>query len=493
VRLGDLAILAPEIVAVLAGLILLIGFAAARTRGGARGYLVASLAGAHAILIAAILAPGHGVFSDGMLVSDPFSRFFRWILLASVACTIVFSKHSRELPARIGAEYHAFLLFFYAAASLVVMSNNILLLFLSLELLSIISYVGVSLNLGVRRSTEGGIKYVIYGAVATSIMLFGVSFLYGMTGSLDYPAIRDAIRDGLPHSATVEAMALLTVGLILAGFFFKLAAVPFHAWSPDAYEGGPTPFVALLSVASKAAAVGALIRLLFSVFASEPAPGVYKVMASVDWRVLVGIVAAVTMTFGNLAAIPQRNLKRLLAYSSIAHAGYLLMGVSALSSESVSAVLIYLVAYVIMNLGAFFCVQIVGDAVGDEDISHFEGLSRRSPLVAACFTLFLLSLTGIPPFVGFLGKFYVFAAVIRQGGPWYIVLAIIGALNSVVALFYYARIIRAMYLTDREAPTPPLGSLRAGLITVLGAAVLLLGIFWSPLLNAVLAASHLVK
>jgi len=490
---SDLATLAPEILAVFAGTILLIGFSAARSRRGPRALLLAASAGVLAVLAATLLAAGNGTFSDGMLVSDPFSRFFRYILLAAIGCAVVFSSRSREVPERIGPEYHAFLLYFFAAASLMTMANNILLLFLSMEVLSILSYVGVSMNLGVHRSTEAGIKYVIYGAVATAIMLFGVSFLYGMTGSLDYAAIRGAIRNASPDSAVAQTLAVLTIGLILAGFFFKLAAVPFYAWAPDAYEGGPTPFVALLSVASKAAAVGALVRLLFTVFASEPSPGVYRVMANADWRVLIGAVAAVTMTFGNLAAIPQRNLKRLLAYSSIAHAGYLLMGISALSSESVSAVLIYLVAYLIMNLGAFFCVQIVGDAAGDEDISRFEGLARQSPLVSACFAAFLLSLTGIPPFVGFVGKFYIFAAVIRQGGPGYILLAIIGGLNSVVALFYYARIIRAMYLTDRETAPLPVGWLRASLICGLGAAVVLFGIFWSALLDAVLAASTLLK
>jgi len=271
-------------------------------------------------------------------------------------------------------------------------------------------------------------------------MVYGMSLFYGMTGSLDLVEL----QQGLAAGAIPQLALLVATAFVLAGFGFKIAMVPFHMWSPDVYEGASTPVTAFLSVAPKAAGIAVLLRFTLAGLTTHVG-GVARPFPGLDWPFLLAVVSAVTMTLGNLAAVRQENVKRLLAYSSIAHAGYLLMGAVLLSPSGVKAITFYLVVYGLMNLGAFLVVMAMSVDKRREEIAHFRGLGWRAPLLGVIMTIFLFSLTGIPPFAGFIGKVYLFKAVIERDLWW---LALIGVLNSVVSLYYYARIIKAMYLDD---------------------------------------------
>jgi NADH-quinone oxidoreductase subunit N len=326
-------------------------------------------------------------------------------------------------------------------------SMDLLMLFLSLEMVSLSSYIMVGYLRNDRQSNEASLKYILFGAVSTGSMLYGITLLFGIAGTTKMAVIREILNRG-GASAENAPMLLLSTVLILAGFGFKIAAVPFHFWCPDVYTGAPTPVTAFLSVAPKAAGFAALIRFFYVGFSNLSGPGGhFKLLGSTNWMQLLLILSIVTMTFGNIAALRQDNLKRLLAYSSIAHAGYILMGAVVVTSEGIQAVLIYLITYLFMNLGAFLVVIEMYNRTGSFDLKDYRGLCRRSPFLTISMTIFLLSLMGIPPFAGFFGKLFVFAAAVDGNLAW---LAVIGALNSVVAVYYYARVIKTMIIDGGE-------------------------------------------
>lgn len=377
----------------------------------------------------------------GMIRLDRFAIFFKIILLLATSATILFSLRSEELDARLKGEYYALLLAVTLGMFLMASSTNLLMIFISLETVSLTSYILAGFLTHSPRSSEAAFKYITYGAVASGTMLFGLSLLFGMTGTGDLGQISTRLAEMLPTGEVYPLAVLISITFILAGVGYKIASVPFHMWSPDVYEGAPIPITAFLSVASKSAGFALFIRFFYSGFGSS------ELIQTVDWTLMLAIVSALTMTVGNLAALPQRNVKRLLAYSSIAHGGYLLMGGVLLTSEGLGAILFYLVVYLFMNLGAFYVVVLIANEVGSEMVEGYRGLSSRAPLVAAAMAIFLFSLTGIPPFAGFFGKWLLFAAVIDKGLYW---LAFVGLLNSVVSLYYYARIVKAMYLETPE-------------------------------------------
>ena len=383
----------------------------------------------------------------GMIRLDRFAIFFKIILLLATTATILFSLRSEELDARLKGEYYALLLAVTFGMFLMASSTNLLMIFISLETVSLTSYILAGFLTHSPRSSEAAFKYITYGAVASGTMLFGLSLLFGMTGTGDLGQISVKLTEMFNTGDVYPLAVLVSITFILAGVGYKIASVPFHMWSPDVYEGAPIPITAFLSVASKSAGFALFIRFFYSGFGSS------EVMQSVDWTLMLAIVSALTMTVGNLAALPQRNVKRLLAYSSIAHGGYLLMGGVLLTAEGIGAILFYLVVYLFMNLGAFYVVVLIANEVGSEMIDGYRGLSSRAPLVAGAMAIFLFSLTGIPPFAGFFGKWVLFTAVIDKGLYW---LAFVGLLNSVVSLYYYARIVKAMYLESAEdAETEP--------------------------------------
>ncbi len=380
----------------------------------------------------------------GMIRLDTFSSFFKILLLLATAATILFSLRSEELDARLKGEYYALLLAITLGMFLMASSTNLLMIFISLETVSLTSYILAGFLTHSPRSSEAAFKYITYGAVASGTMLFGLSFLFGMTGTGDLAQIAGRLTELLAAGDIAPLAVLIAITFVLAGVGYKIASVPFHMWSPDVYEGAPIPITAFLSVASKSAGFALFIRFFYAGFGST------ELMQAVDWPFMLAIVSALTMTVGNLAALPQQNVKRLLAYSSIAHGGYLLMGGVLLTSEGIGAILFYLVVYLFMNLGAFYVVVLIANEVGSEMVEGYRGLSSRAPLVAWAMVIFLFSLTGIPPFAGFFGKWLLFTAVLEQGYYW---LALVGLLNSVVSLYYYARIVKAMFLEDAGEET----------------------------------------
>ena len=380
----------------------------------------------------------------GMIRLDVFSSFFKVLLLLATAATILFSLRSEELDARLKGEYYALLLAITLGMFLMASSTNLLMIFISLETVSLTSYILAGFLTHSPRSSEAAFKYITYGAVASGTMLFGLSLLFGMTGTGDLAQIGGRLTELLASGEVAPLAVLIAITFVLAGVGYKIASVPFHMWSPDVYEGAPIPITAFLSVASKSAGFALFIRFFYAGFGNT------ELMQAVDWPFMLAIVSALTMTVGNLAALPQQNVKRLLAYSSIAHGGYLLMGGVLLTSQGVGAILFYLVVYLFMNLGAFYVVVLIANEVGSEMVDGYRGLSSRAPLVAWAMVIFLVSLAGIPPFAGFFGKWLLFTAVLEQGYYW---LALVGLLNSVVSLYYYARIVKAMFFEDAGEET----------------------------------------
>ncbi|MGE5304211.1 MAG: NADH-quinone oxidoreductase subunit N [Alphaproteobacteria bacterium] len=416
-----------------------------------------------------------------MIVLDNFSLFFKVFALAAAILTIWMSLGSNEIRQVHQGEYYTLLLTCALGMLFMASSSNLLTAYLSLELVSLTSYVLTGFLPHNRRSSEAALKYLIYGGVASGTMIYGMSWLFGMTGSLDYAAIQSALAQNQMNKATL----FMAFVFIMAGFGYKIVFVPFHMWSPDVYQGAPTPFTAFLSVASNAAGIAIMIRFFF--------PGVSRMVADGDWNSVTGVewphvllfVSMITMTVGNLCALNQKNLKRMLAYSGIAHAGYMLMGLAVLSNDGLRAILFYVVVYLIMNLGAFLVVVMVANVTGDENIENYRGLAWRGAVVpAVCFAVFLFSLTGLPPFAGFIGKFFLFAAVLRQGGA-FVFLALVAIVNSVISLYYYARVVKTMFL---DAPDPgdktiSVAAKNFTLLIPLTVLTVVLGIYFSPLVQ----------
>jgi len=408
---------------------------------------------------------------QGMFAVDAFGRYFKALLLITAGAVVVMTREfHRHQPAHAGAFY---LLFFTAVLGTLVLASihDLLLLFLGLELLTFSLYIMAAYLKTDARSVEAGMKYLILGSVSSGFLVYGIALIYGAVGSTGFDAIR-AAASGLPAAPTLQTTGAAQAGgpaslplqagllLVLAGLGFKVAAVPFHLWVPDVYEGAPIPVVAFLSVGSKMAGVVAILRVLYEAFL--PMQGL--------WSGVLAALSAATMCYGNLAAIPQTNIKRLLGYSSIGHAGYLLMGLSTGTSAGVSSVAFYLLAYLVSNLTAFLVVTVVSHAVGGDRLEDYRGLSKRSGWLSAAMFLGLLSLAGVPPLAGFVGKLFVLLRTVESGRLW---LVAIGAINVVISLYYYLLVVKRMYLDPPASPAP----IRAGALVKATAAALILGIF----------------
>src|SRR5512135_3380295 len=470
-NLGSLPYFLPELAVTATFLLLVVLHVALKSRTSAAPAILALVGVGAAILLAGVSAPGSGkgIF-EGMAAYDGFAVFFKVLTAFATLVVILMSMDSEELASRSKAEYYIFLLSTLLGMFLLSSATDIVMLYLSLELVSIPSYMLAGYLKGKERSTEAAMKYVVFGATASGVMIYGFSLLFGMTGSTQIAEIGRALASGKAALPVILAAVMVAVG-----FGYKIAAVPFHMWSPDVYEGAPTPATAFFSVAPKAAGFAVLVRFYYTAFAgADAAAGMWRITSTMDWPLLFAGLSAVTMTVGNLVAVKQSNVKRLLAYSSIAHAGYMLM-----SSAGIEAILFYLVVYLFMNLGAFYVVVLVSNATrGGEDISDFTGLGSRAPFAAVALSIFLFSLTGIPPFSGFIGKVYLFAEVIHRGIYW---LAIVAALNSVVSLYYYARIVRAMFLQEpKDAAVITVPAFSGAMLVLLAAPTLVLGVYWEP-------------
>ncbi len=375
-----------------------------------------------------------GSILGGMFVLDNFAVFFKLLMLTSIALTVLASIRFVGSSPYPGGEYYALLLFTGVGMLFMVSGDNLVSIYVALELMALSSYVLAGYFKGEIKSTEAALKYFILGAFSSGVLLYGLSLVYGVAGKMGLPELAKLL-------ATQEKSNLLLVGilLILAGLLFKIAAVPFHVWTPDVYEGSPTPVTAFFSVGPKLAAYAVLARIFYVAFPKFHA----------DWGLIVALVAAATMVFGNLAALLQANVKRMLAYSSIAHAGYALLGVVGFRTEfGLWGVLVYLLAYTFMNFGVFALVVFLETkGYAAEQVSDFNGLAKRNMTAAVVMLVFLLSLAGIPPTAGFIGKYYLFTAAMKAGYAW---LAVLAVLMSAVSLFYYFRIAAAMFFSEAE-------------------------------------------
>jgi NADH-quinone oxidoreductase subunit N len=447
------------------------------------------------ILLLGEAGAGASIFS-GMIAVDSFAVYFKAIVVLAGILVVVFSMESGELnsPGRKLGEYYMLLCAAALGMMLMAGANNLLMMYIALELSSLSSYLLTGYTREAQDSSEASLKYLIYGAVSSGLMLYGISLMYGLTGSLDLAAINRA----LPHvfaAGSAASLTLLIAGILaLAGFGYKISAVPFHYWTPDVYEGAPVTITAFLSVASKAGGFAMMIRFFKVTFIDAGAvalpAGTWAMLQGLHWVDLIAILAVLSMTIGNLVAVWQNNLKRLLAYSSIAHAGYMLTGVVVLSNEGLAAIMVYFAIYLFMNLGAFYCVMLIADKTGSEDIDEYRGIGARSPYLAVALAVFLISLTGLPPTAGFIGKLYLFAALINGGWTW---LAIVAALNSVIALYYYVRVFRNMFLRAEESSSPPitLNRIQGAVLLVLLVPTLLLGLYFTPLVQLAQASVRL--
>ena len=422
--------------------------------------------------------PPTTLFLD-MIVIDPFSSFMKIVIILSTLMVIVASWVNDELEKYRKGEYFTIMGIMVMGLFLMTSSVDIIMLYISIEVVSIMSFVLAAYLKLDTRSNEAGLKYVIYGAFSSGVMLFGLSIVYGLAGSTNYFAIQDTLSslDGSANPALI--MALL---MIFAGFGYKISSVPFHFWTPDVYEGSPSTITAYLSVAPKAAGFAMIIRFFHQVF-SDSIGLTSNAIGSTDlpWPEIIGVLAVVTMTMGNLVAIQQKSIKRMLAYSSIAHAGYMMLALPVLSMEAVESVMIYLFIYVFMNLGAFFIVIFVKNKTGGESFEDFEGLGWKMPIVGAFMTLFMLSLTGLPPTAGFVGKLYIFKSLVGAGSE-FLWLVVAGGVNSVISLYYYFHVVKVMFLGGKRSDVityPP--SIIFGLMIFTAVPSLLLGLYWNPL------------
>lgn len=414
--------------------------------------------------VASVLLWDRNASSFGVVTADNFSLFVNLVLVAIGVLTVLVSGPTVERDGLPAGEYFALVLFAIVGMMLMVQASDLLLLFLALETMSIAVYVLTGLRRDQANASEAAFKYFLLGAFASSFFLYGIAFIYGATGTTHLERAGAAIA---AQSMADSPMLLLAVGLLIVGFGFKVAAVPFHSWSPDAYEGAPAVVTGFMSTGVKAAAVASFAR----VFLSALGPLVD------DWTPILWAIAAVTMVVGTVVGVVQTSIKRMLAYSSIAHAGYLLVAIIAANDVGKASLLFYLASYAVTNVGAFGIIALLGsrDQANDE-LRDYAGLGKTHPGLAALMTIFLLSLGGFPPTAGFIAKWYTFSAAVGQG---YYGLAIIGVLSSVVSVFFYLRIVVMMYMTERDArPVPPqvrglaMAALVASVIAVLYLGVL---------------------
>lgn len=498
INLIDFYYLLPEIVLTIGALLLLLAdLMTPRDKQSILAWVALAVLGATAAALVAV-ADANVQVARGLIAVDGFALFFKVFFLMSAALTVLMSVKYLEVEGTRAGEYYFLILCATLGMMFMAGGTDLITLFIGLETMAISFYILTGFLKPSRRSNEAAVKYFLLGAFSLGILLYGMSLMYGLSGTTNLRGIAAALA-----GQESDPRLILAVILVVCGMGFKIGAVPFHMWAPDVYEGAPTPITGFLSVASKGAAFAMLLRIFIEslptmrVSLSESI-ALTPAGPDIGWGMMFYVLAVVTMTVGNVAALTQSNLKRMLAYSSIAHAGYLLIGVVAGSTRGVTAMLVYLFVYAFMQLGAFAVLALMRrqDVVGDE-LKDLNGLFFRQPFAAVAMLLFMLSLGGIPPTAGFMGKFWLFSAAIESGFIW---LAVIGVLNSAVSLYYYIRIVVYMMLKNEPAGSEPRQS--PALALAMGVAVvatLLLGVYPQPLFEfaqssaAALAASPITQ
>ena len=464
----SLAVLAPTLIVMGAGcLVLLLDLLPPRA---SKAHLATvALLGVVAALLTSLAAwGGRGRGFRDMVILDNYALFFHVVICYGAALIVLLSIDYLRRSGVESGEYYALVLFSTSGMLLLTSASDLIVVFLAIELMSLSLYVLSGLFKGRRQAGEASMKYFLLGAFASAFLLYGIALLYGATGTTNIDRIAAAAA-AAPH----DTLLIAGLGLLLVGFGFKISSAPFHMWAPDVYEGAPTSVTALIATGSKAAVFAVLVRLLLS--------GVRAVQA--DWTAVLWVLAALTMTLGNVVAIAQSNLKRMLAYSSIAHVGYMLVGLAVGGAAGAGAVLFYLLAYTFTTAGTFgvitLCVRAGEEAV---DVRDYAGLGRRHPVLAFALALLLLSLVGIPPLAGFVGKFYLFGAAVRAGFVW---LAVLGVLNSAIAAYYYLRVIVTMYMQEPDEQSASVAPSFAGglALTIAVIGVVLLGLMPAPFVD----------
>jgi NADH-quinone oxidoreductase subunit N len=464
-----LAILSEILIIVLAGFVL--AFDAFWKPESKRGLGWITAGGLLLVMVVTLLfsrppAEGRLVFG-GMVYQDWLSFGFILLFIFAAAITALFAMDMKGVGQK--GEFYLLMLVSTVGMCLMASSADIIMLYLAIETTSIPMYILAGFMTHDDKSTESGFKYLLFGAAASTIMLYGFSLLYGFTGHTNiYQIALNFYNPQFPQTAIIGSLLL-----ILVGFGFKISMFPFHFWAPDVYEGAPTPIAGFLSTASKAAGFVVLLRVLVTIFTPSASP---------EWNNMLAIVAVLTMTIGNVLALVQKNIKRLLAFSSIAHAGYILIGVVALSQLGITSVVFYLIAYLITNLAAFGIVMTFSLVVGSDEISAYSGLSRRKPWLALAMLVAFLSLAGMPPLAGFMAKIFVFAAAVKVDMIW---LAFVGVLNSIVGLYYYLTVLKHVYLFRSDDESKPLEISRPYSIalTILVIGIILVGTLFGPWFN----------
>ncbi len=415
----------------------------------------------------------------GMYVLDEFALFFKYFFVLSGMLAVIVTMADEQFDREVKSmgEYYALIVSMVIGMIMMASSADLMMIFLSMELVSFTAYILTGYFKRSPRSSEAALKYLAYGAVSSGLMVYGFSLIYGLTAETNIVKIGAELAASNPNSLVMIFATLL----ILAGFGYKIGAVPFHFWSPDVYEGAPTPITAYLSVASKAAGFALLMRFFFVAVPHGGVPIENKL--SIDWKTLLIFISIASMIYGNVVALWQKNVKRLLAYSSIAHAGYLLLGIIVIDKFGTQATLFYLLSYFLMNFGAFYVVTLIANKTGSENLDDYRGLGKKMPLAGAALTVFLISLVGLPPTLGFIGKLMIFSALLAKGSL-YIWLALIGVMTSVISLYYYMLIPLNMYLResnmhDDKEMNP--GIFAQALMAVLMILTLYFGLFFTPL------------
>ena len=485
--MNDFTLFLPEfMVTGLAFVVLAADFSLPEKRKGVLPYLAA--VGLAAILVFSLidLRGQEGSIYDGMLVVDDFALFFKAFFLVLGIVVVLSSMEYVKRHLDYPGEYYGILLFTVVASMLLAASRELLTAYISLELLSFGLYVLVAYDRYNPKSNEGGTKYILLGALSSAFLLYGISQIYGLLGTTRF----DGINEVLTASSGMSPGVVVGLVMIVAGMGFKVAAVPFHMWAPDVYEGAPIPITAYLAVGSKAAAFALVLRLF----------GEALIPAVADWQTIIVILAALTMVVGNLGALVQSNIKRLLAYSSVGHVGYLLMGIAALAAVdgdgevstalshlASNGIMLHLVAYGITNMAVFLAVSAMFNVTGSEEVASLAGTARRAPVVAVVMAVALFSLAGLPIFAGFASKFYLFTAAASQGLLWLAGLAIF---TSLISLYYYLMVVRQMYI--EPAADPARVSIPRATVALLGllfVGMVLVGVYPAPLMDAIQSAS----
>ncbi len=476
----NLGAVMPELfLAVAAMLLLMIGVF--RGPGGARLVLwltVATLAVAFVMIVA--MMGRNELAMNGLFVADAFGDFMKLLVLLGSAATLVMAVRFNEREDMARFEYPVLVLFATLGMMLMISANDMMSLYLGLELQSLSLYVVAAFRRDHLRSSEAGLKYFVLGALSSGMLLYGMSMIYGFSGTTSFEGLAELVAG--KADAGIEAPIGLVVGIVFlsAGLAFKISAVPFHMWTPDVYEGAPTPVTAFFATAPKIAAMALIVRVMIEPFGELVG----------QWQQIIWFISLASMVLGAFAAIAQRNIKRLMAYSSIGHIGYALIGLAAGTEEGVRGILLYLSIYIVMNLGTFACILCMRQKdVMVEGIDDLKGLSKTNPMMAFALAVFMFSMAGIPPLAGFFGKLYVFLAAI-EAGLYY--LAVLGIVTSVVGAFYYLRIVKVMYFDEpAEALDRPIAPEMSVILTGSTLAMLLLILFLAPLLDgtAVAAAS----